>query len=563
MMTGFNTGVGFGMPDQGVPNMANHSHKAIMFVFKPHHGQFGKVGMRSFQYHFDENFLGAAAEITDMSQRGTLATNAAMNLFGHKVNPSDYLTASYQPTMMFNGDHLNDKYRFILVLTDNGSSLISNNTVAANLGGMQIRRIYTGFFMDEPYNPATFTETRRTPNPNALMVITHKTVIDLSTSHGMYGSSTRMNTTSSDEIINPELTTGLMSRFNRDNSLHLMTPENSFSSIETTSQGYSMALPGAHSDISRDKGQSLLADSLEQPEHHVTKVIKGLMTHQDEVVTRGRSFNDRADTFFENQVLDHHIDQYSLSRHMQWPQRRMAGLFDLDINTPYSAASIDQMVGGELQMLEIDQPRPQFYDTLDHSTQDVTNQYSYLIAVVIVPMLNAAGLTSMIFNYEIMTRMGDKQEQFQITDAQPQWNVPPHEVIMNAKNVEMELRRGIFATIADAVGGAFKVTVAAYTSGMTRVRLDLIGMGIQSLADFELPSALGGLISPLLGDERANTTNSEQLVGLYGRVSGTSTGQQGFDSDDMDFMRTAETTMYPKALTEAYSDVEEDDSHMY
>lgn len=515
-------GSSIGFEGQNAPNINNHNLRAVLFLFNPHRGQFQDVGMRPFQYSFDGNFMSDVSEITDLSKTGGAGMSALLTDFMGRHNCAEHMVPSYEVPMLFNASRLEDKYRFILVLTEKGTGLTTGNTLASSVGSSQIRRIYSGYFTEEPYNPLTVSGAQRTLNPNGMMVITHKTVVGTSTEFGAHGARTRVDTRASEEFINPIVASGLMSYASgADQDLYLMTPKNIVSSIETSSEGYSYGVPGAESNLNKDKNSSVMSDVLEQPTHNVAQVIKGMMKHRDDTIVRGRAMTGRVDAFYENDMLAEDAARMNLGRFMDIPRYGNSTPFDLDENRPYSAKTISDMVNGDLDVQDFNLPRPQFYDTADQTQVDLTGQYSSFIAMVVPPILNSVGLNSMSFIYEVKHSYGQVMDNFIIGDAEPHWNLPVNDGKIMALAAEVELKKGIFSAILSSMG-SFRVEVRANTTGNTVVRLDLIDQGLRCMADFEVPSCLGGLISPLIGNSRVNHHNSEQLTGLYSIASGIS-----------------------------------------
>ena len=530
----------FGHSQQNATNIMETGHKAILYVFKPYHNQFGDVGLRPFQYHFDENFVAETQQINDLSKRGTAQASSLISNLRSSTNLNDHMLPSFQSSMMLNSSRLSDRHRFILILTEKANSLISGNTLVSSDSNSQVRRIYTGFFEDEPFNPTTFSNNRQTLNPNSFMVITHKTIVGTSVDHGRLGARTEINTQSSEEIVNSQLLQSLIGRERGvSDGLFLMTPENCINSIDTNDDGYSIAVPGAHSDISRDQGNNIVADILEQPGHNVAQIVKGMIRFQDDVTHRSRLSTHKVDNYFENDFMDESMSRVKLGRYMSLPRSRKSSIFDLDYDSRISPADIDKMVNGDLQVVPFDLERPIYYETADQMETSVTNQYSFLIASVVVPILNSAGLNAMTFEYQIAQINGQIQEDFRTNGAEPNWPVPQNDLLSMAKAVEVELVSGILSTIFHSKGD-FHVVVSANVTGMTIVRLSLVGQGYKNQVDFELPSCMGGLISPLIGDSSSNANNSEAIEVLYNVATGTNNISSNFNDDDRSFMNLAE-----------------------
>jgi hypothetical protein len=530
--------VSVGYNGQNAAGPGNTRQKGILILFRPYPNQFGgDVGLRPFQYSFDGNFVADVQELTDVTKKGSAPNAALLAEFEDRYNLNDQMMPSFNASMMFQSSRLSEKYRFILILTESGQGLVTGNTLAANVGSKQMRRIYSGYFQDEPYNPVSHGNGR-TLNPNAFMVITHKTVIDAATTHGMYGSTMHVNARASEEVINSPVAAAYTLHANADDDMYLMTPRNVVNTIDTTSEGYSFAVPGAESNLKVDRGSHVLSDVLEQPDQNVKTILRGIMSYQDDVTTRSYSMTGRAAGYYDNEFMQDDAMRMTLGRHMDIPRWKHTSSFDLALDTPYSAQTINDMVGGDLDIQDYNQPRPLYYDTADQAVADIINQWSHLIATVVPPILNTVGLNAMQFVYEAKRTMGQPMDQFITYGAESHWPLPNNDAIAVARRVEVDLKKGIFASMLHSLG-SFSVEVTANTTGMTVVRLNLIDMGMMSQCDFEWPSCLGGLVSPLIGGSRVNNHNSEQMTGLYGMITGTKTGEAGFNDDDKQFQAMA------------------------
>lgn len=532
-------------------NLMDTKERAVLYVFTPTRGQFTNVGLRPFQYTFDDNFVAQTEEITDLARRGTATASSVVRDLRQRTNLNDLMTPSLQSNMEFEASKLSDFYRFILVFTESSKSLISANVMAHSLGNGSVRRIYTGFFQEEPFNPSTFSESKRSLNPNAVLVITHKTVLGMTTEHGRFGAKTRLNTKASEEIIHPVLSQNLITRHDnsRDTALHLMTPENCMNAIESDGYGHSVAIPGLHSKIQPDGNADVLVDLFEQPAHNVGHIVKGMLRFQDNVTQRRNLPMYRNEQMFDDMFDAEH--RSALAREMGLPRAAMASPFDLDINNRVSVTDIDTMVRGDLDILDFNLQRPMFYDTADQMENSFTNQFSFLIASVIGPILNAAGLNSLQFQYQVANIQGQTDENYEVYGAESSIVMSNQDTIEIVRAVQIELSRGIFDTIFKSMG-AFHVYVSAFATGITTVRLSLVDQGYVNKVDFELPSCLGGLVSPLIGDSVVNAANSERIEMLYNVATGTQNTVRMFNDEERRFADDKDKAFADRALELAW-----------
>jgi len=526
--------------------LLNTDVKAIMYVFSPNQKGIGDVSLRPLTYHFDESFFNSVQEISEQTMRGTDWSPALVDHLMTTKNLSNNMTVSTQPAFDLRTSLLNDKWRFTLLLTDSGSELIGMNTMmSSSSGGRKIRRIYTGYFVDEPFNPTTLSSFKRTLNPNSVMVITHKTVMDMMTNSTRFGPETNMTTRSSEEIIIPQVTKSLISLdgYSRPRELHLMTPSNCMNSFGMGDDGSSFAMPGITSNITNETQSAPIYDLFEQPEHNVGHVLKGILKTHDDFNNRKRMSTRKAEHFAGEEFLGESFQRSAFAKHLDLPRSRPMGILDLDINKSISALDLSAMLNDDLDIIPIDMQAPMFYDTADQKEISVTNQYSFLISSIMSPILNAAGLSEMQFEYQKAFVRSEVKSNFRIISAAANWNVGEEETARMVRAVMTELDSGVFDTIYQSKGD-FHVLVSAFATGITTVRLSLVGQGYKCDVDFELPSYLGGVISPLIGTDINNTDNSQSIESLYGIATGSASPGKYFNQDDLDFMEHANNVSF-------------------
>jgi hypothetical protein len=181
------------------------------------------------------------------------------------------------------------------------------------------------------------------------------------------------------------------------------------------------------------------------------------------------------------------------------------------------------MVNGGLVMKDFETKGHQFYETADQTVASTVNQFSCLIAQVISPVLHSVGLNEMTFEYSVRDNQGIPEHDFRTYAAAPAIVVPGNDTRSMAKAAEIELVNGIFRTIFGSKGD-FHVWVDVNVTGITSVRLTLVGMGYPTPPPFEIPSVLGGLTSPLIGDEFSQRNNAQEVEQLYHVANNNATG---------------------------------------
>ena len=541
------TGSQFGNFDNGVSLNAmgalQTTARAVLCVLRPYHNQFEDVAIRPMNYRFDDNFLNEVHELTETALRAEMTHGSLIKGLKTKTNFNDYVVPTPQAQMTFKASALSHHHRFILILTDSASDLITPNTNFALSASNKMRRIYTGYFLDEPFSRLNFS-SKPALNPNAIMVITHKTVVGMTGSSDQFGYRERMATHSSDDIFQYRASLDLTSVNigGHESSIHLMTPEHCLSGVDSTAEGDTLILPGIDSDLSRWKANDQATTILNQPDHNVTHLVRNVIKHVDEENNRNIMLGRSTQASFDDRYVNEEIARMQMRSNLAMPRSRLTRNFDLDINDQISPVDIDNMVNGTLEVQDFDVSRPMYYETLDQSHASVLNQYSALIAYVVGPVISGAGLDSMKISYEIANMNGMVQDSWRQNTPMSNYPVSEEQMGKMIWAVKHELENGIFRTIFDAMG-AFSVMIDVCVSGMTSVRLSLVDMGIINGVDYVVPTCMGGMVSPLLGDSASLYSNNQAVETLFGIATGSHVSPGNFDSDDIAFGQYANRFM--------------------
>lgn len=515
---------GFGQTDIG-----NINETAVLFLFKPHQDTIKDVSARPFLYQFDAGLVADVQELAHGAARG-INENRLVEDIVQKNKFTDSVIPSHQPAFHLRTSQLTDFWRFILIFSESSTGLVSpgGNFVG---NGQSVKRIYTGFFNDEPISQSFVAGRRAGYNEKARMTITHKTVVGTGRTVDQFGPRTINRSYASEQITHPNLVASLAAPSTgtglNDMPLSLMTPQRCLSLIDVADDNSVVAVPGAALTLGNEGGVGQFSDVLEQPVHNVSQIMRGIVGANEEIMAR-RSLSTRSAGYdYDTDFLGESLKRRSIANNMEIPIRSSTSIFDLDVNRSITIADLDRMVGGTLAIRPADEQRPAMYDLANQSDVNMTNQYSSLISAVICPILAAAGLNQIDFTFQIAEMRNQVVPDWHVRRAAPSWPVSDNNELLRMVNaVKFELEKTLFETIFRSKG-AFSVNVVADSTGFTTVQLFLVDQGIRNAGLFETPTFLGGTVSPLIGDEISMTSNSQQLEGLIGAAVGTTdvTGQ--------------------------------------
>ena len=505
-------------PVQQQPNyIGDTKEKASLIIFAPTRGFFQDTAVRPLMYNFDQNFTSKIEELTKASTIDAIGSGAATDYMQNTFNLNDYMTMHQQANIGLNASHLNDFFRFILIFTNDRDDLITGSTMFSSSGGASsIRRIYTGFFMDEPVNMRTYSSHHRTYNQHARMVFTHKTRMS-SIIDSALGGRQKLTTQSSEnvlpvDIFNQVKSTSLLGH--EAGSRFMMTPENCLNSVGIGDDGYSYSTPSVHSEIGKDSGTITTADLLEQPVHNLRRTIDSVIATSEQQAARARLGNlYGSPSGFDQQFLTDGFRRTALAQNLSIGQSSYSTEFDLDMNKEISIDKLDALVNGTLKIDIIDIGEKLYFDRMDTFESSITAKFSHLIATILAPLMSAAGLNNLVFVYAIRMN-GVPEPFFRAERAASSQTLVANDIEGMVNAVKIELHKGIFRTIFEALGD-FEVHVSCNIVGMTEVKLSLVEQGYICRAPFEMPTCLGGMISPLIGDyfsEKQNVESAELLM---------------------------------------------------
>ena len=521
-------------------DLLQNTHRAILYVFAPFARQFGDVALRPLEYRIDENLTDKIRQTLDIHRRESIDSSALLRNLESSVNLSEYMTTSTVPDMVLRASRLNEYFRFILIFTDNNRNAIHAGTYTGD-NGNQIRWIYSGFFLEEPFNFKTFRDHRHSLNLNAHGIITHKTKLNLITRYGAHGGQTNIDTRSSENILNGEIASGLIipTRQNQSTSINIMDPMSCFNSQGMGSRSSFMSTPTINSSLALQPGSAQFADTFERPNENVSKIISGLMTAQDHQL-RQQHYNRHQHAIADDIGFGEELFENKLGNYFNIPRSSNQSLFDFDVNQNLTLGHIDKIVNHELQVIPLIKNRPEMYETADQFASNYRAQFSSLIAMVLPSMMNAIGINAIDFAYEIVRTRGTVQKQFPVFSRETTWPMQDQAQVNGmVRALQCELDEGIFRTIFETVGD-FSVTVNANATGFTTVVLNLVGQGSPiDPTPFEVPSVLGGMVSPIIGSDVINNENYHKISELASLVR-ESNNTSSYNESDHEFAAFAQ-----------------------
>lgn len=507
----------FDRPEKNRRGVFNSKNNAILVLMEPITKQFNDVGYRPMLYNFDEGALAQHGEdLMLKSSRGSHSVNEMAASLFKNIDAASSMIPSLNVDSVFRASKLNDSYRFVLILTsDPRERLASNSRILNRNARGKTRRIYSGVCIGEPISRGMFRTDKRL-NPECQLKIMRKVVTEITHEDGARGSSTQLTSRFADEIINPDMVRDL--RSSRDTSLELLLPERISQGIVASDDQISSA-PGLATDISDEKEEIVFSNLLENPRNHVDTLARAFTLMVDEKAAGDRLGHRRDSAWDIDNEHSLEMRTTAFQNYLHVPTSGLIDEADLDVHDTITMEDIDERFDPEV--IEFGLEDALLYDTADHRERSTINQYSYLIAIITPTILSSLGLNDIHFIYEVEKRRGQihPSERFRIKHIEPVYEVSNAELEDMERAFRSEMRKScldhIFATIGD-----FHLVCECDVTGFTTIRLNPVEAGMRCEVDFEIPTLLGGNISPMIGSEVDSASNTDSLVNVWQTLLG-------------------------------------------
>lgn len=497
-------GFGLYLPQQG-GTILQQQVKAAMWIFTPRN--MTAQAVRPLAYQFDDQFINQTAHAMMKADKTKDSTdlNRLLNspLMAETVRP-EYDRFNYVAL-----DKFSDRYTFVMAIS-NAGNLRSNLLISTNAPGSISRTLYYGYFLGEPYN-TVFHGSDPTFNFMAPMIITHKTVINQATSYLPSGSQTQYNTVVDASIVTPQ---ELALITDPTRPAHMQTPNVLYDTMDATSARHNGGVMwdtiGSETEVVNQAGQQAIAGALNVPVRHMNRIIKSVAA-----VNAGISADSKLGPLSGGGGTGFFADE--VTHRMSEQLRAISGISqytELQENQLYTLGDIDRMYNPEVVIIQ--QPQHTLHGAQDQSIISVANQYNSLLTMVVPMILGAAGLSHLMFSYD---SYGDgfepKFTSWAVGSAVP---MTEQEKLDRVAAVMHELKNGVFAQMLKR--DHFTLHMNADTATMTQVTLNFACDNHKVVEPFEVPSVMGGLLTPLVADADVFARNGHELHNLVNILTG-------------------------------------------
>lgn len=514
--------------DMNVNNaIYNTGDKPVLYLIPPKN--WGTQVRRPLVYNFNDNFIDEAASVCKKAlDKGSMYIDAFLN------RPDVLSTVVPSATgILTDFRHLSNMWTFIFIVSGDkprnvaiSTGFNTNPTFTNSLMGNRI--IYTGFFInDEPINTVNFGTATPTINPNAELIITHKTVINVASVYGNMGRHTR-----SDVVGDVDVVHGLVANITdtANNQLHFITPDKLHDSVDIAADGKSMLTWGNGSDnvVFSSMSPVPVASANSVPRANLSLIFNSQI-ETDKNILANSVGNGTLRSGPNDDELYSPADIYhsNMQTHLN-SGTSAADHVGLKTNQIVSLAYLDSMYNPIVQPIAT--PYNSQMGILDQCTNSAVTVYSSLVTQIVPTMLVNRGFGMIAFAYDSYHNKWS-WEGYSLL-------IPADDAATNAKiiAIQQDLMQQIFPILSQR--GPFALYATITTGHVSRCILNFYCDNEVNTGAYETPTIAGGILSNMLGDNNIYTHNTSGFSQLVSRLNGM---DMGIDDTSMNIINNAQS----------------------
>lgn len=509
-----------GAGHQNQAGLYNTGAKAVLYIFSKR--PFDKQVRRSLVYRFGDAFTNKAADII---HRGDVSDMSKIDHLMQDRQSMESIVplnngANDSVTRM---DYMGEHWTFLLIVNDEDAA---HRVVAAGYEDVEIHRqlqhrlrnnraIYYGIFLDEPINPLTLHSSSPTINPHAMLMVTHKTLINQMSSWGPHGQTPPQYSVMSDtDVVHPEALKMISSA-----ELHNLTPEHLLDDhVDSTYDQYGNHVQanftGVMTAINAHQSPFAIRADYSEPRQHLKQVLSGVVTGVNETFASAQSgvFSTAALDALGDGFGDH--DAYTQAVINRLSRSSLGSEIGLREGEMVTLAMIESRYHPEV--IPFDIQRHTQYDTMDQTVRSAANDWSSIVINAGVVLLTNAGLSEIALTHDSTKGITHPYHFSHVASASDTEK-------QNSVRVFIHMLESRIFPILIHGRGHFNLQLSLQSSGISNCVLNFYDDDFVNTAPFEVPTIAGGLNSTVLGTAPVAASNSSELAEFVSRVGGGDT----------------------------------------
>ena len=444
---------------------------------------------RALTYNFGGEFR------KDLQENLSKAPNAGYNNLNAMMLDSTNAKSAILPAAIgepVNLSPFNDFWTFILVI-DNDTGTSPFGTISP----IPTRMLYSGWVADEPVTKQNLSQGY-VENPNAVLSTTHHTTLTVQQTLSPMGGASHIETTGDYDYIPTVIQQLQMNQ----SPLYSLKPSDVTNGITVgdSAHNYSVSpvpVAAAHKSIE-------VPTELNAPAFHLQRMVSGMADTVKHLANPTES-----DIFAGEDVA---ISTMAT----MLADGRNSILNDLNPNEPITIGQLRAKYGNNLEIVVCNQPFDPQYDLVGNEVPNRRNVLTAVVSSSLPPLLAQFGLAEIAFRYNSFHRPagglgstnGDRGV-FQLLNISGLFTTSQDQLNLAWDQLCRYMKMTLFPIILTN-GGHFDLTCHCSLGGASLINLQLLDEIIdQGL--IETSNLLGGLNTPLVGNQNAVTNNAGQM----------------------------------------------------
>lgn len=477
---------------------------AVLYLFR--HKQIPDQVRRPHIYNFDGEFRNDMQEFLAESM-----SNPSMAYQSHMPKS---LAAKHAILPRANGQlvetsRLSDRWTFVLIVDKaNGGGPFATVTAIPS------RMLYRGWIAND--EGAALVGAQWVPNNNAVLTITHHTILTVNTVMGHSGVYNQVQTTGDYDYASANV----MKVLEKDGAqLYSLNPADVSNSITTDPvMGTYNSAPGVAQLGNTVTGETIETPSeLGSPTHHLSKIVRSV----GDAIRETRR-HEIPDVFGDTDMVTSQISALMQS------QRNVPRTDAIRPDEPISIGQLYSKFGPALDIQVIVPNETPNYGLCDPMQVSKRNVFTSLISTSIPSLLADYAVADVRFRFASYLRpdtpdglfcANNEMGCFKWFDFGGLYQMTPTQQKSTIAMLESAMRKTIFSIIS-AECGEFDVLVSCSLIGSTLVNLNLKDESSAMFEDgyVETNNLLGGINSPLVGTSSDLSQNSQQMHGVIADI---------------------------------------------
>ena len=493
------------------------SNKNILFLFTPR--AFQKQAIRPLAYSLNDKFVN---EINDsiLENIENVETFSMIRNLANSPNAQGAFIPVHNNPMEVNMNDFSNNWSFLLIVNNETANF---TTHANGFGGAnspltnrmrENRVVYSGFFLnDEPINRTTMNTGNPTLNPDATIMITHKTHTNKLThmhNNGMTGK--RSGVISDSDVVHPNIINKIT-----NTGVHQLTPdilmENTEAHTDAESNYVTSSMYGENTEINNSQNTINIDSNLSSPKDNIRKILKGVVLATSAVLSIDHMGNYGQAGDLSSMLDSGHDDLFTGT--MRNSFKPHPDLIGMSANDVVSIVELVARYDPTIQPVVIENTLNDSVNQFDNTPRNI---WSSMIVTTVPAIMSNCLLNQVSMQYDSYGVDGRSPAVYfndvgtivDMTESEKQTKVNAFLYCISTDVFEMLYQ----------ARGHFSLQFSINIGGISKCILNFYSDDNKVAEPYEVPTIAGGLLSNMLGDVNVASHNGESLSGLANELSG-------------------------------------------